>query len=320
MILPRRPKFRREAVPLDRLTFDSRLQLRYFPDADGKPVTFDEAWVQQLLESWGVGDALPPLEAVEETQGKKTILWVFAGFHRGEMYRRAGVNSVEVLIYPGTFRDAEFYALAENGTTPLPRTPESCQKSFDRLMDTASLLGRVLDSVKEKGSSIERAIAAACGISASTVHKYLDRRGLRSDGRKLVEIPKPAVVSELSPEPARASGNPDDEDEDASEAVGRPAGAVGDTQLVGARLTLGEIQRDLRSIGRGVESLLNSKFGDYLREVARQKKLSFATKHQSRHEDINDTRTVEIEHWPVLGDLSAVFSDLAAMVHQSQVA
>ena len=76
MILPRRPKFRREAVPLDSLTFDSRLQLRYFPDADGKPVTFDEAWVQQLLESWEVGDALPPLEAVEETlRARRAILF-----------------------------------------------------------------------------------------------------------------------------------------------------------------------------------------------------------------------------------------------------
>ena len=100
----------------------------------------------------------------------------------------------------------------------------------------------------------------------------------------------------------------------------RKTAVVEDTQLVGARLTLGEIQRDLRSIGRGVESLLNSKFGDYLREAARQKKVSFATRQQARHEDINDTRTVEIEHWPVLGDLSAVFFDLAAMVHQSQVA
>ena len=132
---------------------------------------------------------------------------MFAGFRlRVRSYRRAGGELCwRCLIYPGTFRDAEFYALSENGKTPLPRTPESSLKAFDRLMDTASLLARVMDSVKENGiRSIEWAIAAACGIAAlSTVprlpHQSVGNCGRTGTGLQPVAIPKPAVVSELPP-------------------------------------------------------------------------------------------------------------------------
>ena len=181
-MLAKRPKPTREWLPLETLKFPPQLQLRDLPDAvlaDGC-IPADPATVALYREQRADGAEFPPLEVVKEVVGKKTNLWVFAGFTRGEMYRLDGVASVECLVYAGSFKDAEFWALSENSRHGKTRTPEECRKAFDKLVDSPSLLGRVLDSCKA-GGGIQKGIATACGLSDSTVADYLKSRGKKAD-------------------------------------------------------------------------------------------------------------------------------------------
>lgn len=200
-----RPKPRRESIAFERLTFDARLQMRVLPE--GK--VFSEDWVQHLIDMKKEGAEFAPLEAVDD--GKR--LWVFAGFNRGEMYRRSGdgegPNTVEVLIYPGTFKDAQLYALSENSRHGLNRRPEDCRKAFTTLIESKDLLGVVLERAKaEKGKDeggVHRAIAAACGISNSIVGKYLKDAKLRvTRSGKLEAIPDSPPAPPVPDEPTKA--------------------------------------------------------------------------------------------------------------------
>lgn len=207
-----RPKPVRKSVPLERCQFPLALQMRELFDAGGEQVLFSEEWVQRLLELRRADPPaqFEPLEGVEEQRkGKEPVVWIFRGFHRGEMWRRAGAASVEVLIYPGTFADAQFYALAENSAQPLPRTPADCRRAFDTMIDTPALLRRVMEAgEKVGGGGVHRAMAAACGISNGAVDKYLRERGVTVDRktRKLVAAEAPKGPP---PPPATVKAKPD---------------------------------------------------------------------------------------------------------------
>lgn len=225
-----RPPAARVWLPLDRLTFDRRLQLR----GGG---LYDEAHVERLCDAHEAGRAFDPLEAVEERKGKRLTYWVFSGFNRGETYRRRSVGSVEVLVTPGTFRDAEYLALGANAWHGLNRTPEDCRRAFDRLVDSPALLDRALAESRGNGG-VERAIAAACGIGHSVVGKYLALRGLRACRETGRVVPARPRDPDPEPTPPRAEPRPPAPDR---------ATDHGDT--------LEAVQRDVRSLARRLAEL-----------------------------------------------------------------
>lgn len=189
-----RPKPRRERVRLELIVPEPRFQLRAYPDG----ATFDEDYVRHLLDVLADGGEFDPLELVEEDRGKgrEPLRHLIDGMNRHEAYRRAGVGTVEVLVFAGTARDAELWALSSNSRHGRARTPEDCRKAFDRLMSSAVLLERVIaDRGRFQGT--ERSLAAACGLSHGIIGRYLRERGLRVDrlSGKLVDASGP-----LSPE------------------------------------------------------------------------------------------------------------------------
>jgi hypothetical protein len=178
-----RPKPKREPVALERLTFSAKLQMRDLPDG----ALFDPATVKVYAEALEDGAQFPPLEAVcEKLKNRQPVYWVFGGFTRGEAYRVWGkANSVEVLVYDGTFADAQFYALSENRKHGAQSTHGDKTKAVCVLLDTPTILSRAKQAVT-KGVELRAAIASACGVSQSLVTHILNGRGLSVQGVKLV--------------------------------------------------------------------------------------------------------------------------------------
>jgi hypothetical protein len=315
-----RPKVERRWVPLEMLTFDRRLQMRDVRGEGGEPSLHDEAWVERLLELRQEKVELEPLEAVEDASGEHPVLWVFRGFHRGEARRRNGERSVEVLIYPGTFDDALFWSLSENGRQPLPRTDRDCRKAFDRLLDTPSLLGRVYAAAQDEGG-VYRALGAAAGLSGGAVHKYLRLRGLSVDRRtkRIVALPTPSLfVEEPAPAPEKAARSDSARAGEIAPVVSRVSPVDMNPELTGAKDALAESVKLLRSLGRLTEDLLKSPAGNYLRNAAAAQAVPFAVvERESKPQSINDygkAPPVRVETWPTLSVLSAVFAQVQADV------
>lgn len=321
-----RPKPKPETVPLERLTFSPDLQMRHIFDEKGEQRLFSEEWVAELLAQREAGAVFEPLEAVkEERKGKEPVYWVFRGFHRGEVYRRAGVNSVEVLVYPGTPADAQFYALAENSKQPLPRTPDDCRRAFDTMLDTPHLFRRVMEAAPDE-AGVYRAMMAACGLSKGAVGKYLKARGLHVDRKthKLVEIP--AVDLSPPPEisPARAS-EPEEREKKPPPPPRKPAPAVSvsgeDPELAGAKTALAEIARMLRKVGEYVGDVLRSPVGERVRRSAEVNGVPFVTTMvQQKPQAINDPgQMAPVESWPTFASLQAVFAQVSAAIATDEV-
>lgn len=178
-----RPKPKRDFLPLEKLTFEADLQNRSGDIHDEKTVKK----YQGVLED---GGELPEIECVFDE--KK--YWVFDGFQRGEAYTREGKGSVPVLVYLGTYEDAEFYALSSNARHGLTRSDADVRKALNKLLDTPHLLKRVTDSVA-KHNDLSRAIGAAAGVSKGLVYKVLRERGVKVEGAKLVHLPLPSPAS-----------------------------------------------------------------------------------------------------------------------------
>jgi hypothetical protein len=193
-----RPKAKREVIPLDRLTFDVRLQQRAGLGANG----YDEDTVQGYVAARAdLGAELPPLKAVWEEAAR--TYWVYGGFHTGETLRRCGANGADVLVTAGTFADALFYSLAENGGHGKARTTADKQKALTTLFDSRDLLARVLDAAGDEGGVI-RGLAAAVQVSKGMVTGALAARGLRAtrDGRLVKAEPKAAPPTPPSAKPS----------------------------------------------------------------------------------------------------------------------
>lgn len=326
-MLAERPKPRREWLPLERLTFDPRLQ--FLTCLPGK-LYDDEAAVERYVDDMEAGDQFPPLEAVEEKKGKTKLptFWVFAGFKRAEAYRRRKIASVEVLVYPGTFADAEFFALPENTKHGRLRSAGDCRRAFDRLMDTPHLLARVVAAAKGNGG-IHRAIAASCGIAKGVVGNYLKARGLEATREgKLVSCAVVDLVGSLPPEPTpEPEVEPETETAPETEPETSPArakpepvvSAAGDMELAGAKDTLAELARQFRSIGRNVESLLGSKIAHRFRTTARMHNLPFEVREEVEDAPMgtgNDPPKMRrIEFWPTLQALQAIVADVQSALY-----
>jgi len=323
-MLSKRPKSTLETLALDALEFLPKFQLR-----DGLPegVTYDEATVSEYVSRLENGAEFKPLEAVAVAVvkgGKKKVRHlVFSGFNRGEAFRRHGVNSVRVLVYPGTEEDALYYALTANSDeSALPRTRADKHKAFYTLLDTPALKQRAMDA--GKGTvGIQRAFALACGISHGLVAELLKARGLHAtrDGR-LEPIPQPCL-SDGAPDPGDPpalahSGEADGGDGDGGdepEPAGPPTVEMEDVREMATKDAIHTAIADVRSLMARAETLLKGPLADVLRGAAAAHGLPLAVKERERNADINDIALVKVEYWPALTALASVFADVQAAAH-----
>jgi hypothetical protein len=191
-----RPAPRKEYVQIERLTLDLRLQMRDIRDAAGNPLFHLESHVRHLAEQKEAGAVLPPVEVVNDTSGRREVLYLIAGYHRVEVERRAGTASIPALVYPGTFTDAVRWAATSNVEHGLNRTAADCQKAFAAVFDNEQLRAEVIADAARHGG-IERSFARAAGISYSIVGRYLAARGLRACRKSRALVP----LEEPRPEP-----------------------------------------------------------------------------------------------------------------------
>lgn len=227
-----KPKPSRVRVRLEQIIFDRRLQQRAYPGEQW----FDEEYVQLLSDLHAAGVEFDPLEVVrEERKGKEPAFWLIDGFNRSEALRRAGAGLVEVLVYPGTFQDAKLWSLASNAKHGKARTAEDCRKAFTALLDSAVLLGRVVDDRVRYGGC-ERAVAHICGISHGAVGKYLKERGVHFD----------RLTGKLVPNDGPASPEREARRELAAECAAQGLNAVEIAEALGS--TAPTIRADLKAI------------------------------------------------------------------------
>lgn len=204
-----RPKPKRQTLPLDSLTFAPEHQQRAGLGKDG----YSPAAVEEYAERIEGGAELPAVRVVSDGETH----WVIGGWHTAKALARAGRTEAECLVYPGTFEDATFWALAENSDqSVLPRTNADKQKALTTLLSSPKLIARVQDSREPGDGGIYKAIARACGVSHGMVCDALKARGLRAtksgrlvkdDGDK--KPAAPSTPAPPAPEPSPAPGEAD---------------------------------------------------------------------------------------------------------------
>jgi hypothetical protein len=200
-----KPKPTRQVIPLDRLRFDLRLQMRSLVAEDGTRCPYDVKYVQELIEARENGAAFPPLEVVEEAnyKGKKdTAYWVFDGFSRGAMYQKLELPSVDCMVYPGTWLDAKRWALRANDSHGRGRRPEDCRRVFEQLMSDDAIREDVVAGAKSEGG-IYRALQGATGLSQGAIGNYLKEFGWRvtrmgNGPSSLTKVTEPAPIKPLT--------------------------------------------------------------------------------------------------------------------------
>lgn len=166
-------------APLDTLEFDRNLQHRV-KLIDPETVTeYAELMKSRPTEPNG---GFPALDAV--TDGKTT--WVYNGFQRGAAMKEAGIDTATLSVVKGTYDDAVFLSLGANSTNALQRTRADRLRTVFALLDSPDALKRAVDKAEGNGG-VHRVIAAACGVSRSTVADAFEQRGLSASGNKIVK-------------------------------------------------------------------------------------------------------------------------------------
>lgn len=173
------PEFTRKKVKVADLNFDPSNQSRVNLTDDHTVSEYTEIYKDE-----GKAKALPPLRVVDTGE----TYYVFDGFNRGAALAAAGIVEVEVEVYPGSKQDAMFYALRSNANRGLSRTSADCQKAVETVLDDPELFARVVASAKKHGG-LNRAMAAACGVSKGLVSKVLNNRGKTFRGDQIVNLP-----------------------------------------------------------------------------------------------------------------------------------
>lgn len=199
-----RPKPVRISLPLERLAFDGRLQLRIFPEGHPPGQLWREEVVADILETITLDEHahVDALCVVEEQQKKgQPTYWLYGGFHRAEAFRRAGRNSVDCLVTKGSFFDALYLALGQNGPEHgHRRTPDECRRAVVTLLDNPAMLERARQDAPGTGG-LHRAIARACGVGRTLVADVLKARGQRVEANRLVA----AATPPQPPEPQKSN-------------------------------------------------------------------------------------------------------------------
>lgn len=225
-----RPRPRKEAVTLERVTRDQRLQQRDIRDAEGNPTLTDPRRVAELREAIALGAEMRPdaIAILRERKSGRVIDWLFRGFHTVEAMLAEGVNTAEAEVWEGDFNDALFFSLSENSRGEKNRTPEDCRKAFAQMIDSPDMMRRVYEAAEKHGGTL-RAMRAACGLAESTISEYLRDRGLRvsrTSGRLIeAEREDPAAVERR--EQAAQLVSEGKTQREIAEAIGIPQSKVG---------------------------------------------------------------------------------------------
>lgn len=189
-------------VSIDSIRIDGGTQTREL---------INETAVAQYTEDLLNGSVFPPIEIFDDGVSK----WLVDGFHRLFAHKRADFQEIEVKVYKGTLRDAQFYALGVNDKHGLQRTNADKRKAVMIALDDLEWqdLG---DAKIAKICNVSAAFVAKCrkgaGIERPTEKTYTTRHGTEAKmdtskiGKKTepntaTAKPKvePAPVTELAP-------------------------------------------------------------------------------------------------------------------------
>lgn len=141
-----------ETLSLDELVIDERAQAR---------VGLDEAVVDEYVEAWKNGAAMPNIDAVRVTEGElagKVVVW--DGFHRIAAAKKLGVEAIGVDVTTGKLSTAIDLCTSANSTHGLRRTNEDKRR--------AVIMAITLDKQLKRKRS-DRQIAQYVGVHNSTV-------------------------------------------------------------------------------------------------------------------------------------------------------
>lgn len=197
------------ALPAGEATVEEYSGLTFEADMQKRTVIYDEFTVEKYTEIYQEAiakkaedatkpepyDALPPLRAIKIEDGERIV---YDGFQRGEALRRAKLDHCRVIVTPGTREDAEFYALRANAEHGLARSSDDCRKAFFSALDNEAIFARI-EVEKDRYGGLNRALAAACGISKGSVSNFLRLKGKTIRGGKIVNLPKPAEPAPVAP-------------------------------------------------------------------------------------------------------------------------
>jgi hypothetical protein len=131
------------------------------PDPAFQPrvVHLDMDHVKTLDDIYQVRGSLDPVVIVHVAEEDRNIL--VDGFHRHEVYKRAGEGSIPAYVITGTVEDATEYAAMANQHAILKRTPLDVKKQIYMLMQFQQWV-----------HSSDPALAAHVGVSSMTARRY----------------------------------------------------------------------------------------------------------------------------------------------------
>jgi ParB-like chromosome segregation protein Spo0J len=142
-----------ERMPLKDIIVDLEVQARERLD-DERVALFAENYAENAL---GSDLALPPIILVKTPEGE---LILADGFTRFNAARRAGVDSIDANIVPGTKRDAILTNIVANTTHGAPLTLAERRHAIQRLLGDA-----------EWRKESDRSLGHRCGLDHKTVGK-----------------------------------------------------------------------------------------------------------------------------------------------------
>lgn len=100
-------------------------------DGDTQPrIRIDQALVDEYAEAMTRGDDFPPVELVSNGAD----MWLVDGFHRLAATKRAGASTIAANVREGELRDAQWIALAANGTHGAKRTRADLRNAVMRAL------------------------------------------------------------------------------------------------------------------------------------------------------------------------------------------
>jgi hypothetical protein len=302
-------------VPLDTLEFDRNLQHRVKLIEPETVTEYAEIMKSRPTQPNG---GFPALDAV--TDGKTT--WVYNGFQRGAALKEAGIDTAVVNVVKGTYDDAVFLSLGANSTNALQRSRADRLRTVFALLDSPDAIKRVVDKAEGNGG-VHRVIAAACGVSRSTVADAFEQRGLSASGNKIVKrrtkrddevtpaIPgtvaaDPALKPDATPAPAQtAAPTPE-----AQKAANDKAWAELMARQFAARMD--DAARLSRKMATAVAALLGDpQHGQTVAKVMAKHGFAVDPKMMESFTNKEDSPYLAVmEHWKLARNLGEMFLDM----------
>jgi hypothetical protein len=170
----------------------------------------DQNLVKEYKEDMMKGDVFPPIDCTFDGSN----YWMARGFHRYFAMQSMGLKQVEINYKPGTQEDAQDWALGDNATHGLRRTPKTKRNQVESALSK--------DRHKDKS---DREIAKLCNVSHTFVasvrnpkvkerqaenqkkHKEGGNNSTLEDGNNSTFVEKPSMTQDFAPSAEELEAN-----------------------------------------------------------------------------------------------------------------